>query len=89
MSADHLIGIEKFEAHLWKMADTLRSNTNLASNEYFLPVLGLIFLRHATPRHATPPAASARREPPSRRTRRRARCRTAPSSRRTSSGAGR
>ncbi len=50
MSADHLIGIEKFEAHLWKMADSLRANSNLASNEYFLPVLGLIFLRHATSR---------------------------------------
>jgi len=50
MSADHLIGIEKFEAHLWKMADRLRANSNLASNEYFLPVLALIFLRHATRR---------------------------------------
>jgi len=50
MSADHLIGIEKFEAHLWKMADSLRANSNLASNEYFLPILGLIFLRHATSR---------------------------------------
>jgi len=51
MSADHLIGIEKFEAHLWKMADGLRANSNLASNEYFLPILGLIFLRHATSRY--------------------------------------
>ena len=50
MSADHLIGIEKFETHLWKMADGLRANSNLASNEYFLPIMGLIFLRHATTR---------------------------------------
>ncbi len=50
MSADHLIDIEKFEAKLWKMADGLRANSNLASNEYFLPILGLIFLRHATSR---------------------------------------
>jgi type I restriction enzyme M protein len=50
MIADHLIGIEKFEAHLWKMADSLRANSNLASNEYFLPIMGLIFLRHATSR---------------------------------------
>lgn len=28
-------------------ADTLRANSNYASNEYFLPVMGLIFLRHA------------------------------------------
>ena len=29
------------------MADNLRANSNFASNEYFLPVMGLIFLRHA------------------------------------------
>ena len=50
MIADHLIGIEKFEAELWKVADDLRANSNLASNEYFMPVMGLIFLRHATNR---------------------------------------
>ena len=58
MSADHLIGIEKFEAHLWRMADSLRANSNLASNEYFLPVLGLIFLRHATSRFREAPNLS-------------------------------
>ena len=51
MTADHLIGIEQFEADLWKVADKLRANSNLASNEYFLPILGLIFLRHATNRY--------------------------------------
>ena len=51
MSADHLTDITKFETHLWKMADGLRANSNLASNEYFLPILGLIFLRHATSRY--------------------------------------
>ena len=51
MTADHLIGIEQFEADLWKAADTLRANSNLASNEYFMPILGLIFLRHATNRY--------------------------------------
>ena len=51
MAADHLIGIERFEADLWKVADNLRANSNLASNEYFMPVLGLIFLRHATNRY--------------------------------------
>ena len=50
MIADHLIGIEQFEADLWKVADNLRANSNLASNEYFLPILGLLFLRHATNR---------------------------------------
>ncbi len=51
MIADPLTGIEKFEADLWKVADNLRANSNLASNEYFLPILGLIFLRHATNRY--------------------------------------
>ncbi len=50
MAADHFIGIEKFEADLWKLADGLRANSNLASNEYFMPIMGLIFLRHATTR---------------------------------------
>ena len=51
MAVDHLIGIEQFEANLWKVADNLRANSNLASNEYFMPVLGLIFLRQATNRY--------------------------------------
>lgn len=38
---------EPLEKKLWKAADTLRANSNYASNEYFLPVMGLIFLRHA------------------------------------------
>src|SRR5437762_13239906 len=50
MSADHLQAIEKFEADLWKIADNLRANSNLATNEYFMPIMGLIFLRHATNR---------------------------------------
>ncbi|MEY6432580.1 type I restriction-modification system subunit M N-terminal domain-containing protein [Thioalkalicoccus limnaeus] len=32
---------------LWSAADTLRADSNYASNEYFLPVMGLVFLRHA------------------------------------------
>ena len=51
MSADPLTGIEQFEADLWKVADNLRANSGLASNEYFMPILGLIFLRHATNRY--------------------------------------
>lgn len=39
--------IEAIEKRLWSAADTLRSSSNYASNEYFLPVMGLIFLRHA------------------------------------------
>ena len=47
----HFDGIEQFEAGLWEVADNLRANSNLASNEYFMPILGLIFLRHATNRY--------------------------------------
>ena len=43
--------IEAIERRLWSSADQLRSNSNLASNEYFLPVMGLIFLRHAYSRY--------------------------------------
>src|SRR6266566_2641634 len=39
--------IEEIEKRLWRAADTLRANSNYASNEYFMPVMGLIFLRHA------------------------------------------
>ncbi len=46
-----LQNIEAIEKRLWKAADTLRSNSELASNEYFLPVMGLIFLRHAYSRY--------------------------------------
>ena len=60
MTADHLIGIERFEADLWKVADNLRANSNLASNEYFMPILGLIFLRHATNRYYAALAAIER-----------------------------
>lgn len=39
--------IRKLEADLWEAADLLRSNSKLTSNEYCMPVLGLIFLRYA------------------------------------------
>jgi type I restriction enzyme M protein len=42
-----LENIGAIEKRLWGAADTLRSNSNYASNEYFMPVMGLIFLRHA------------------------------------------
>ncbi|MXX15217.1 MAG: N-6 DNA methylase [Gemmatimonadetes bacterium] len=43
--------IEKIERRLWGAADTLRANSNYASNEYFLPVMGLVFLRYAYSRY--------------------------------------
>lgn len=39
--------IAAIEKRLWSVADNLRANSNFASNEYFMPVMGLIFLRHA------------------------------------------
>lgn len=45
--------IEAIEKRLWSAADTLRANSNYASNEYFLPVMGLVFLRHAYSRYLT------------------------------------
>lgn len=42
-----LANIEAIERRLWSSADNLRANSNYASNEYFMPVMGLIFLRHA------------------------------------------
>ena len=53
--------IEAIERRLWSAADTLRANSNYASNEYFLPVMGLVFLRHAYSRYlAVKPAIEAR-----------------------------
>jgi len=43
--------IEAIEKRLWGAADTLRANSNYASNEYFMPVMGLVFLRHAYSRY--------------------------------------
>lgn len=56
-----LENIEAIEARLWRAADLLRSGSELASNEYFMPVMGLIFLRHAYSRYlAVKPAIEAR-----------------------------
>ena len=40
-----MINIRKLESELWESADLLRSNSKLTSQEYGMPVLGLIFLR--------------------------------------------
>ena len=41
------INIRKLEAELWESADLLRAGSKLTSNQYCMPVLGLIFLRYA------------------------------------------
>lgn len=42
-----MINIRKLEADLWESADLLRTGSKLTSNQYCMPVLGLIFLRYA------------------------------------------
>jgi type I restriction enzyme M protein len=39
--------LQKLEDQLWSAADGLRANSELSSNEYSTPVLGLIFLKYA------------------------------------------
>lgn len=39
--------IKKLEADLWASADLLRAGSKLTSNQYCMPVLGLLFLRYA------------------------------------------
>lgn len=46
-----LQNIEAIEKRLWSAADTLRANSGCPSNEYFMPVMGLVFLRHAYSRY--------------------------------------
>ncbi|MCX6162165.1 MAG: N-6 DNA methylase [Ignavibacteriae bacterium] len=41
----------QLEKRLWDAADQLRANSKLTSTEYSMPVLGLIFLRHAYNRY--------------------------------------
>lgn len=57
MNGGHFDEVEQFEAYLWRMADDLRANSGLASNEYFMSVMGLIFLRHAANRFYAAKAA--------------------------------
>ena len=42
-----MINIRKLETELWESADLLRVGSKLTSNQYCMPVLGLIFLRYA------------------------------------------
>ena len=39
--------IKKLEADLWESADLLRAGSKLTSQQYCMPVLGLLFLRYA------------------------------------------
>ena len=50
MTSDTFKDVEKLETDLWEAADNLRANSKLTSSDYFMPVLGVIFLRHAANR---------------------------------------
>lgn len=41
------MNVQQLENELWDAADQLRANSKLTAAEYAMPVLGLIFLRHA------------------------------------------
>ena len=43
----YMDSIRKLEADLWEAADLLRAESKLTSNQYCMPVLGLLFLRYA------------------------------------------
>lgn len=66
-----MIDIKKIEKDLWEAADQLRANSKLTASEYSMPVLGLIFLRHAYNRflvvkeeiEATLPSRNGRKRP--------------------------
>lgn len=54
------MNIQRLENELWEAADQLRANSKLTASEYSMPVLGLIFLRHASNRfHAYLPEIDA------------------------------
>lgn len=55
MSANAFHSIAQIEASLWDAADQLRANSKLTSSEYCMPVLGVIFLRHASNRYSSSP----------------------------------
>ena len=58
------MNIQQLENELWEAADQLRANSKLTASEYSMPVLGLIFLRHASNRfHAYLPDIAAAVDP--------------------------
>jgi len=51
MTANAFHNITQIETSLWEAADQLRANSKLTADQYAMPVLGVIFLRHATNRY--------------------------------------
>ncbi|RPI90293.1 MAG: hypothetical protein EHM42_01600 [Planctomycetaceae bacterium] len=53
MNGSSFHDIARLETDLWQAADQLRANSKLTSSDYFMPVLGIIFSRHAANRYQT------------------------------------
>ena len=51
MTTNHFEKLDELEKSLWEAADQLRANSRQASSQYFMPVFGVIFLRHASNRY--------------------------------------
>lgn len=51
MTVNAFHNVSQIESSLWEAADQLRANSKLTSSEYSMPVLGVIFLRHASNRY--------------------------------------
>ena len=58
-----MVDIRKLENELWESADLLRAGSKLTSNQYCMPVLGLIFLRYAYSRFKLVEAEILKRRP--------------------------
>ncbi len=58
-----MANIRNLESELWESADLLRSGSKLTSNQYCMPVLGLIFLRYAYSRFKKVEAEILRNRP--------------------------
>ena len=46
-----MINTRKLESELWESVDVLRAGSKLTSNQYCMPVRGLIFLRYTYSRY--------------------------------------
>ena len=51
MITEHLTSIENYDTSLRMIPDNLPAHTAFASNDYFMSVIGFLFLGHATNRH--------------------------------------
>jgi type I restriction enzyme M protein len=55
MKSDSYANIEELEPDLWEVSANLRANSKLSSIDYFMPVLGMIFLRRWEPVRGSQP----------------------------------